>query len=67
MMAEVLKVKPAKEGAIIRFPENLARVLSSVGEEVPQTKFWLRRLEGGDVVRIVEKIVEPVKVKKETK
>ena len=56
---ELIVVKPAREGAIVRFPENLARVLSSEGEPVPNTKFWQRRLQGGDVVLVQEIKPEP--------
>jgi hypothetical protein len=41
-------VKP-KEGLVIRRPDN-GRVLSAEGEEVPQSTFWQRRINEGDVI-----------------
>lgn len=60
-MSELMRVKPATEGALVRFPENPARLLSSEGELVPRDKFWTRRLDGGDVVIVPEPKAEPEK------
>lgn len=46
-----MKVKPAVPGAVIRDPETM-RLLPEEGAEVPENNFWIRRLRGGDVVRI---------------
>jgi hypothetical protein len=56
---QTIKVRPARGGLIIRFPENLARVLSNDGEVVNLDKFWQRRIEGGDVVIMDDPIVQP--------
>lgn len=48
-----MKVKPAKEGAIIRDPHT-KRPLPAEGANVPDNNFWNRRLLDGSVVRVVE-------------
>lgn len=47
----LIKIKPAKEGNIIRHPGNM-RPLSQEGEEVEHSSFWERRIKDGDVILI---------------
>ncbi len=42
-------VKPAA-GMLVRDPQTLQH-LPEGGKEVPETAYWVRRLEAGDVVR----------------
>lgn len=56
MSAITKKVKPSILGAVIRFPENMTHILAQEGEEVPLDKFWSRRLRGGDVVEVLDKV-----------
>jgi hypothetical protein len=44
-----MRVKPAVSGAVVRDPLTLQR-LPDEGGDVPETGYWLRRLEQGDVV-----------------
>lgn len=55
-------VKP-REGLKILRPDSRT-VLAPVGEHVPKTQFWLRRLRQGDVVEVKER-QGPKKVKEE--
>lgn len=61
-----MKVKPARAGLIVRFPEKPSRVLADEGEDVPRSTYWIRRLKAGDVVPVQaikseDKPVIPVK------
>lgn len=49
-----MKVKPVDPSAVIRFPNDLRRLLRPEGEEVPDDNYWLRRVRDGSVVRIDE-------------
>lgn len=49
-----MNVKPAKPGTVVRDPQTYER-LPDEGAEVPDTSYWRRRLDQGDVV-----VVEPV-------
>jgi hypothetical protein len=46
-----MKVRPARAGDVIRFPESAKR-LPDEGALVPETSFWMRRLRSGDVVLV---------------
>lgn len=48
-LPEIL-VKPARKGLVVRKP-NCAQ-LAAEGETVPENSYWLRRIRGGDVVKI---------------
>jgi hypothetical protein len=48
-----LHVKPRIPGAIIRDPHT-KRALPDEGGRVPDTTFWRRRLDQGDVVLVVK-------------
>lgn len=48
-----MKVKPADPNAVIRDPHT-RQPLPAEGGEVPETSFWIRRLNDGEVVRIDE-------------
>lgn len=50
-MQQLKKVKPAVEGAIVRFPQD-GRILPQEGDIVPMTQYWSRRLRKGDVVEV---------------
>lgn len=43
-------IRPAKPGAIVRFPNQLTRVLPAEGEKVADISYWQRRIRGGDVI-----------------
>lgn len=45
-----LFVKPAKEGLIVRDPNDKHREIPDSGKEVKRNAYWLRRLRDGDVV-----------------
>ena len=53
-------VKPAQPGAIVRFPRPSRRVLDQAGEDVPDTRWWHRRLAHGDVVAAKTPVAAPV-------
>lgn len=63
-MARVL-VKPTVEGAIIRFPNNLKKIVAAEGSLVEVNAFWSRRLRSGELT-IVKKleVLEPNEKKK---
>jgi hypothetical protein len=46
----MLFVKPAVAGTKVPFPKSSTRFLKPEGEEVPEDRYWLRRLEHGDIV-----------------
>lgn len=50
-MPEKIFIKPAT-GLRIRLPDKPARFLSSDGEEVKRSSFWLRRIKEGSAVKI---------------
>jgi len=52
-------VKP-KAGRLVRDPRS-GLPLPAEGREAPQNSFWIRRLEGGDVVPGSRKKAEPVR------
>jgi len=43
-------VKPAKEGLIVRDPDEKYRPIPASGKQVKKNAYWLRRLRDGDVV-----------------
>lgn len=45
-------LKPAKPGAIVRFPGNPSRRLADEGETVKLSAYWRRRLAAGDVEEV---------------
>lgn len=45
----LMNVKPAQPGTVVRDPATLER-LPDEGAEVPDTAYWRRRLQQGDVV-----------------
>lgn len=49
-MPEKIFLKPAT-GLRIRMPDKPNRFLSSDGEEVQRSSFWLRRIKDGSVVK----------------
>ena len=53
-MPEMIRVKPAEAGTIVRNPDRKLRPLADAGELVPHTVFWTRRLRAGDVVEVAE-------------
>jgi len=48
-MEQKIFVTPA-EGKLVKFPELPTRILSSTGEYVPASSYWIRRLNDGDVI-----------------
>ena len=48
-----MRVKPADPNAVIRDPHT-NRPLPAEGGDVPESTFWLRRLNAGEVVRVDE-------------
>jgi len=48
---EPMNVKPAEPGAVVRDPATFNR-LPDEGAEVPDTSYWRRRLQQGDVVEV---------------
>lgn len=50
MSKKTLFIKPAKEGAVVRFPDNPARKLLAKGEKVEPGTYWTRRILDGSVV-----------------
>jgi hypothetical protein len=46
-----MRVKPAKPGNVIRDPRT-RRPLPAEGATVPDTTFWQRRLDAGEVVLV---------------
>lgn len=46
-----MRVKPTNPAAIIRDPHT-KRVLAAEGAEVPDSNFWIRRLNAGEVVLV---------------
>lgn len=44
---------------LIRDPQSKRR-LPDEGAEVPDTSYWYRRLQDGDVVRVVDPVSAPV-------
>lgn len=46
-----MKVKPVDPAAVIRDPVT-KRQLPAEGADVPESSFWIRRLTGGEIVRI---------------
>lgn len=51
-----MRVKPADPGAVIRDPVT-KRQLPADGGDVPDTSFWRRRLDAGEVVVVRETVV----------
>lgn len=60
-MAKIF-VKPAREGLLIRFPQNRKQILSQEGEYVEEHREWHRKIIHGDVVLATPKD-EPKKSK----
>lgn len=63
-------VKPAS-GRKVRWPNSM-RSLSDLGEDVPDTFYWQRRIQKGDVIPVTQTAIETKKasvsvVKKEEK
>ncbi len=56
---QMLRVKPAKEGEIVRVPERKMRPLDPKGEIVPGNDYWHRRLAMGDVVEVADEKPQP--------
>lgn len=54
-----MRVKPADPNAVIRDPHT-KRPLPADGGEVPETAFWIRRLNAGEVVRVAPVVVAPI-------
>lgn len=54
----MMKVKPAVEGAVIRDP-NTMLPLPAEGAEVPETSYWIRRLNSGELVRLPDDSAVP--------
>ena len=48
------KLKPAREGLIVRDPDTL-KALSQKGEAKRLTTYWRRRLLAGEVVKVGDK------------
>lgn len=64
-MENRLFVKPYGE-ALVRFPNNRARILKSEGEYVPNSTYWRRRIKGGDVVKDVPPLKTEIKEEKKS-
>lgn len=54
MKTATMRVKPGREGLIVRVPET-KQALPPEGAEVPRTNYWMRRLRSGDVVEVAAK------------
>jgi hypothetical protein len=50
MSDKTLHIKPAKAGAVVRFPDDPARTLAAKGERVKPSTYWTRRLLDGSVI-----------------
>lgn len=62
-MIGIIKLKPARDGLIVRDPVTMVP-LPSEGKEVERNSYWLRRMAAGDVVEAVEAVVVKVKSNK---
>lgn len=45
-------LKPARPGAIVRYPGDPRRVLAADGESVEMTPYWFRRKADGSVAAV---------------
>ncbi|GAB3441065.1 DUF2635 domain-containing protein [Insolitispirillum peregrinum] len=48
-MSELLLIKPARAGEIVRDPVD-GTPLAAAGDYKPRLSYWLRRLAAGDVI-----------------
>lgn len=49
-----LRVRPARPGLIVRYPDKPTALLPAAGDTVPGNTFWLRLLRDGDVVVVTD-------------
>ena len=49
------------EGRLVRDPVT-KRHLPAAGAEVPESTYWIRRIEGGDVVRTSPDVVSLIQI-----
>lgn len=53
-----LRIRPARPGLVIRYPDRPTALLPEDGDTVPGNTFWRRLLRDGDVVEVTEIAVE---------